>query len=106
MNMYFFGGTSGHLNMRAARIAWRHGAELMNFQEGGRDGYPIKRWCTFACSQQGRPYDQDLAEKVMRDIELAGGVDVLRKNNVLGSAFHSDQSWMVWMTERFSASTW
>ena len=79
MSRYFFGGTSGHLNRRAAKIAWRHGAELMNFQEGGGDGYPIKRWCTFACPQQGDPYDQALADKVMRDIELAGGVDVLRK---------------------------
>ena len=79
MSRYFFGGTSGHLKMRAARIAWRHGAELMNFQQSGGNGYPIERWCTSACPQQGDPYDQELAERVMRDIELAGGVDALRK---------------------------
>ena len=79
MDLYFFGGTSGHLNARAARIASRHGAEPINYQEGGRDGYSVRRWCTFACPNRGDPYDREIADKVNADVERAGGLEVLKK---------------------------
>ena len=70
MSDFYFCVTSGHLNARAERIGWRHGAILINYEES--DGTSVKRWSTFAVPQRGHPWDQEVAAAVKADIEAAG----------------------------------
>ena len=71
---YFFGLHSGHLTVRADRIARKHGADHVNFTEprGRRCGW-------FVCDNRGQPFDQQVATAVWDDIEAAGGLDAMRR---------------------------
>lgn len=80
MSEYMFGLGDGHLGKAAARIARRHGAELVNHNDPGcRCGYgcggdncpsTARHW--FACQNQGEPFDSEVARAVMADLERAG----------------------------------
>lgn len=68
--MYLFGLGKGHLGKRAATIAKRHGAELVNYTEpnGGK-----RHW--FSSRNLGSPFNEATAMIVMTD---------LRENRVKG----------------------
>ena len=72
---YLFGLHSGHLTAAAEQIAARHGAWHVNYTEahGERRGW-------FACPSRGAPFDQAIARAVMADIERAGGIECLRRD--------------------------
>lgn len=71
---YIFGQHSGHLTTRATEIAARHGAEHINYTEprGERRGW-------FVCPDLGRPFNEDTARAVLRDLDAEGGIESMRK---------------------------
>jgi hypothetical protein len=67
MSDFMFGMGDGHLPKKAAKIAERHGARLVNYTEpNGRQRY----W--FAAPNLGNPQDQLRAKAVRADLEKAG----------------------------------
>lgn len=67
MTEYFFGLHQGHLPELADEIAEKHGAWHVNFTEpDGRQ----RGW--FACPNRGAPFDQQVADAVLAEIEAAG----------------------------------
>lgn len=64
MSEYLFGLGAGHLGKRAAKIAKRHGAALVNYTEPNG----MKRhW--FESENRGEPFDSALARAVMVELE-------------------------------------
>ena len=74
MSEHHFGLHSGHLSVKADKIARRHGADHTNYTEphGERRGW-------FSCPNLGAPFDAAVAEAVLSDIAAAGGFDRLKK---------------------------
>ena len=78
MSEFFFGLHRGHLTNQANKIAKKHGAWHINYDEFRGPGQTEKRgW--FACLNRGNPFDQATANAVMADIEAAGGIEALRR---------------------------
>ncbi|MFN7305715.1 MAG: hypothetical protein ACK5TQ_03940 [Acetobacteraceae bacterium] len=75
MSEYFFCVHFGHLKAEADKIAKRHGAYHENYTEPGTG--TRRGW--FGCRNRGQPFDQQVANAVMADIEKRGGIDALRK---------------------------
>jgi hypothetical protein len=69
---YLFGLHNGHLTAVADQIAGRHGAWHINYTEpcGERRGW-------FACPNRGPSFYQVIARAVMADIDRAGGIETL-----------------------------
>lgn len=61
---FIFGMGSGHLNAKAAAIAKKHGARLVNHvsRRNGRK----RHW--FACENLGNPHDQNRARTILEEI--------------------------------------
>jgi hypothetical protein len=72
---YLFGLHNGHLTAAADRIAGRHGAWHVNYTEpcGERRGW-------FACPNRGPSFYQMIARAVMADIDRAGGIETLYRD--------------------------
>jgi len=72
---YLFGVHYGHLTAPADQIAGRHGAWHVNYTDphGQRRGW-------FACPNRGAQFDQAIAGAVMADIDRAGGIESLRRD--------------------------
>jgi hypothetical protein len=72
---YLFGVHYGHLTAPADQIAGRHGAWHVNYTDphGQRRGW-------FACPNRGAQFDQAIARAVMADIDRAGGIESLRRD--------------------------
>ena len=67
MNEFHFGLGEGWLPKKAAEIARRHGAKLINYEEPcGRR----RHW--FAAENLGEPFNRATAEAVLSDLEKAG----------------------------------
>jgi hypothetical protein len=78
---YLFGLHNGHLTAVADQIAGRHGAWHINYTEpcGERRGW-------FACPNRGPSFYQVTASAVMADIDRAGGIETLcRDERELGA---------------------
>lgn len=74
MSEFLFGTHNGHLNVKADRIARRHGAVHVNYTEpGGRK----RGW--FAAPNRGNPFDAELAARINAEIEAAGGIEALTR---------------------------
>jgi hypothetical protein len=72
---YLFGLHCGHLSAVSDQIAGRHGAWHVNYTDprGDRRGW-------FACPNRGAAFDLAVAKAVMADIERAGGIEGLRRD--------------------------
>jgi hypothetical protein len=72
---YVFGLHDGHLTAVADQIAGRHGAWHVNYTEpcGERRGW-------FACPNRGPSFYQVIARAVMADIDRAGGIETLYRD--------------------------
>ena len=76
MSAYFFGLNAGHLPRRVARIARKHGAELVNYTDAGcKCGYgctsgecPKCRRHWFEITNLGEPHNSAKAREVMSAI--------------------------------------
>lgn len=79
MSEYIFLCGHGFLPKKAAEIAKKHGAELVNYQDGqctcgygcGQDECPESRRHWFAGPNIGDPFDSDLSDAVRRDLVAA-----------------------------------
>ena len=70
-NLHHFGMGRGHLPKEAAKIAKKHGAELVNYVEPGTN---VKRhW--FNKANEGSPLDQHVAHMVFSDLRQARIID-------------------------------
>lgn len=84
MSEYLFGLGNGWLPKRAAKIAQKHGVELVNYCDPGCDcGYacgsdvdcPARKRHWFAGPNRGEPFDGALARAVASDLRAAGIVE-------------------------------
>ena len=73
MTMFCFCLHRGHLTAKADKIARRHGATHINYTSpsGERRGW-------FVTDNRGSPFNNQLANAVLADIEKAGGIDALK----------------------------
>jgi hypothetical protein len=79
MSEYLFGLGDGHLGKRAAQIAKKHGAVLVNHNDPGcrcgcgcADECPATARHWFAGPNRGEPFDSALARAVEASLEKAG----------------------------------
>jgi hypothetical protein len=63
MSEFFFGVGSGHLGKRAARIAAKHGVDLVNYTDPRGER---RHW--FATENRGSPFDDAIAAAVMAEL--------------------------------------
>jgi hypothetical protein len=84
MQQYYFGQGGGHLGAKAAKIARKHGAELVNAHDPGcrcGRGCPPRRECPatarhwFAGPNRGEPFNAALAKAVLTKLEASGLID-------------------------------
>lgn len=76
MSEFFFGLGKGHLGKRAAEIAKRHGAMLVNHIDPGckcgrgcADNCPACKRHWFAAPNRGNPFDQRVRDAVLAALE-------------------------------------
>lgn len=80
MSEYMFGLGPGWLPKQVAKIARKHGAELVNYCDPGcKCGYGCHNNCPacrrhwFAGPNRGAPFDRQLADKVLTAVGQNGG---------------------------------
>lgn len=79
MSEYIFGCGTGHMSKKAATIAAKHGAILVNHVDTGCScGYgctgdcPANKRHWFTAQNQGHPFDKQLSDAVESDLRAAG----------------------------------
>jgi hypothetical protein len=82
---YLFGLHMGHLTAEADQIAARHGAWHVNYTDpsGERRGW-------FACPNRGPSFYRVIAEAVMAEIDRAGGIKALCRDE---HVVRADEIW-------------